>query len=236
MSISRKSIFECVLFLVTAAAIFLLAFRILATGKESYIFLLWNLFLAAVPYWVAILFERISKGKSHALWSLSTTFFLWFFFFPNAPYIVTDFIHLPWEYPTTFRFSYDFMLVGMFTLAGLIFGTASLFLVHRALRNILGKFRADLGIVLVVFSSGIGIYLGRFLRWNSWDVLLNPLEVFRDTVAHYGDPTWSARAIFLSLLFSAFTAISYVIFVGLYRLLGKRVGNGECLPADRQEK
>lgn len=231
MGISRKSVFVCALFLVAAAAIFLLAFRMIATGKESYLFLLWNLFLAAVPYWVSILFERTVRNSNVRLrrrlpWS-GSAFLLWLFFFPNAPYIVTDFIHLPWEYPATFRFAYDFAMVGMFTLSGLLLGMASLFRVHRTLRNIVGTVRADLGIVVIVFLSGIGIYLGRFLRWNSWDVFLNPIKVFLDTVAHYGDPAWSARAVFFSLLFSACIGISYVIFAGAYRLLGERMKNEE---------
>lgn len=227
MRVSRKSIFACVLFLVSAAAIFLLAFRILATGKESYIFLLWNLFLAAIPYAISIVFERAHIRSPRPKGILFALFALWLFFFPNAPYIMTDFIHLPWEYAGTSHFMFDFSLVAAFTFSGFLFGAGSLFRVHRTLRRMLGAIRADMIAVSVILLSGIGIYLGRFLRWNSWDILLNPLDVLRSATSHYGDPAWSVRAVFLSLLFSACIGILYVIFVGAYRLLGERMKHEE---------
>lgn len=227
MNISRNILFSAALRFSVAVSFLLLSFRIFATGADGYFFLLWNLFLASVPYVLSLFFESAIKKTPAILPQAIVIFFLWFFFFPNAPYIATDFIHLPWEYVATLRFAYDFILVGMFTLSGLLFGIASLFRVHRSLRRALGKFRADATVVLVLFLSGIGMYLGRFLRWNSWDMFLNPWRVLEDTFSHYGDPLWFGRAFLLSLLFSAFTAMSYAIFVGLYRFLGKRMENSE---------
>ncbi len=227
MNISRNILFSAALRFSVAVSFLLLAFRVFATGMDGYFFLLWNLFLAAVPYALSLFFESAVRKTPAILPQAIVIFFLWFFFFPNAPYIATDFIHLPWEYVATLRFAYDFVLIGMFAFSGLLFGLASLFRVHRALRKVLGKFRADMMVVLVLSLSGIGMYLGRFLRWNSWDMFLNPAEVLRDTFSHYGDPVWFARAVFLSMLFSVFTAISYTIFAGLYRFLGKRAENSE---------
>lgn len=189
------------------------------TGTDGYFFLLWNLFLAAVPYVLSLLYVRIASRSSVLSWRAGILLALWFFFFPNAPYIVTDFIHLPWEYATSARFAYDFVLISAFTFAGLLFGMASLFRVHRTLRKFAGTFWANAGVAFVILFSGIGIYLGRFLRWNSWDMFLNPVKVLQDTFSHYGDPAWFARAIFLSMLFAFFTGISYAIFLVAYRLL-----------------
>ena len=84
--------------------------RMLILGTDGYFFLLWNGFLAAIPYVIAVLFERyVGKGArmTGGAWGV---FLLWLFFFPNAPYIVTDFVHLPWEYIGSKMFAYDFVL------------------------------------------------------------------------------------------------------------------------------
>lgn len=222
MNISRNILFLATLRLSMAASFFLLAFRLFATGMDGYFFLLWNFFLAAIPYALSIFFERV-MARTPAI-SLRTValFSLWLFFFPNAPYIATDFIHLSWGFPTTLHFAYDFLLIGMFTFSGLLLGVASLFRVQRSLRKILGTFVTNAVVVFVVFLSGVGMYLGRFLRWNSWDMFLNPLEVLRGTFTHYGDPAWFLRALFLSLIFSLFIGISYAISVSAYRFLGEQ--------------
>jgi uncharacterized membrane protein len=187
----------------------------------GYFFLLWNLFLAAVPYALSILYERVASRSSALSWKVVPLFLLWLFFFPNAPYIVTDFTHLPWGYPVAISapFLFDFSLVAIFAGTGMLFGLGSLFLVQRTLRKLIGGLWAGSIAWCAILLSGIGIYLGRFLRWNSWDMLLNPVEVLGDTFSHYGDPAWFARAIFLSAMFSAFTAISYLLFLGAHWVL-----------------
>lgn len=227
MPLVRNNFFLSVLRISVAIGFLLLGFRMIATGTEGYFFLLWNLFLAAIPYAISIVFERAHIRSPRPKGILFALFALWLFFFPNAPYIMTDFIHLPWEYAGTSHFMFDFSLVAAFTFSGFLFGAGSLFRVHRTLRRMLGAIRADVIAVSVILLSGIGIYLGRFLRWNSWDILLNPLDVLRSATSHYGDPAWSVRAVFLSLLFSACIGILYVIFVGAYRLLGERMKHEE---------
>lgn len=224
MNIARNALFLSILRLACAMSFVLLSIRVFVSGGGGYLFLLWNLFLAAVPYALSTLYERVASRSSAFSWRAGIVFALWLFFFPNAPYIVTDFIHLPWEFSRSLRFAYDFVLVTVFTFAGLLFGMASLFRVHRTLRKFIGTFWANAGVIFVLLLSGIGIYLGRFLRWNSWDMLLNPLAVLQDAFSHYGDPAWFARAVFLSMLFAFFTGISYAIFLVAYRLLqGERV-------------
>ncbi len=223
MRVSRRLTFLCVLRISVAIGFLLLGFRMVATGTEGYFFLLWNLFLAAIPYAISIVFERAHIRSPRSKGGVFALFALWLFFFPNAPYIMTDFIHLPWEYAGTNHFMFDFSLVAAFTFSGFLFGAGSLFRIHRTLRRMLGAIRADMIAVSAILLSGIGIYLGRFLRWNSWDILLNPLDVLRSATSHYGDPAWFLHAVLLSLLFSLGTGISYGVFLGVYRFLGKRV-------------
>lgn len=224
---SRRNVFLMALNLSLMGAFLLLAVRMFVARTDGYFFLLWNLFLAAIPYALAVFFERSVGKDAHMTGSLWGVFLLWLFFFPNAPYIVTDFVHLPWEYEYSRGFAYDFSLVASFALAGMLFGMGALFRVHRALRQVIGRRWGDVAVGAVIFLSGVGIYLGRFLRWNSWDAFLNPLSVFRDTVSHYGDPVWFARAVALSFLFSIGIGTTYLFCIAIYWVLGWRENGRE---------
>ncbi len=230
LSMSRKNCFLVVLNLLLAGSFSMLAARMFVAMTDGYFFLLWNLFLAAIPYAFAVAFERIARKSVSMTWSAWVVFFLWLFFFPNAPYIVTDFVHLPWEYMWSRNFIYDFSLIAVFAVTGLLLGMGALFRVHRVLRRMIGDMWAGFMIVSVIFLSGVGMYLGRFLRWNSWDAFLNPLEMLRDTVSHYGDPVWFGHAVTLSCFFAVFIGLSYLLFVAAYWLLGLRENRArECV-------
>lgn len=232
---SRRNIFLIMLNLSLTGAFLLLAVRMFVAGTDGYFFLLWNLLLAAIPYAIAVLFEWYAGKEARMTGGLWGVFLLWLFFFPNAPYIVTDFVHLPWEYAGSKSFAYDFLLIAAFALAGLLFGLGALFRVHRALRKTLGRALAQGIVAAVILLSGVGVYLGRFLRWNSWDVFLNPFLVFRDTVSHYGDPVWFARAVAISLVFSVGIGVSYLIFLSIHWILGVRE-NHACVCTDRSDQ
>ncbi len=210
-----------------AAAFSLLAARIFVSGTGNYAFLLWNLFLAAVPYMMSVSFERLALKCERMPWHLGAFFLLWLFFFPNAPYIVTDFVHLPWKYVWSDNFFSDCLLIAVFSFAGMMFGMGSVFRVHHALRNVIGSVPADIAIGFAISVSGFGVYLGRFLRWNSWDAFLNPLDVLRDAVSHYGDPELFARAFALSCFFSLGIGFAYLLFVATYWALGWRKSEGD---------
>ncbi len=232
MNISRRALFSIALHLSLAGAFLLLALRMFFAGTDGYFFLVWNVFLAAIPYAMAVWFERIAVRQGHMTWILRGFFLFWLFFFPNAPYIVTDFVHLPWEYTQSKAFAYDFSLIGAFAAVGLLFGMGSLFRMHRALRKLCGLAWSSFAVGVAIVLSGFGVYLGRFLRWNSWDAFLNPFDVLRDTVSHYGDPAWFARAVTLSIFFSACIGLGYLFFLALYWLIGvledrEHAGSGE---------
>lgn len=219
---SRRNCFLAALNLSLAVAFSSLAVRMLIAMTDGYAFLLWNLFLASIPYAIAVSFERYAGREARVTGGLWGILLLWLFFFPNAPYIVTDFVHLPWEYAGSRSFAYDFLLIAAFSVAGLLFGMGALFRVHRTLRSATGFVWANIIIASAIFLSGFGVYLGRFLRWNSWDAFLNPLLVFRDTLSHYGDPAWFVRAVTLSVFFSTCIGLGYLFFLALYWLLGWR--------------
>ncbi len=168
----------------------------------SYLFLLWNLFLAWLPYLVSLTLER---WNSKIL--IGITLMAWLVLFPNAPYIITDFLHLKTRLPIP-RW-YDVMLLFSFSFTGLMLGLFSLLEVHRYLRQ---KCRKRIAHFLVLFTiplCGFGIYIGRFLRWNSWDVITRPHALFVDLLNVLSQPVAHFNTLGLALVISIFLMITY---------------------------
>ncbi|MCA9750393.1 MAG: DUF1361 domain-containing protein [Romboutsia sp.] len=136
--------------------------RYFITGNSGYYFLLWNLLLAIVPLIISIINEKYRKLTILLLP-------IWILFYPNAPYIVTDYIHIPKEH-ALFLQSYNFILVTIFSFLGLLFG----FLALYKQNTIMFPKRQDKQNMFTLFmslASAFGVYLGRFLRFNSWDIV-----------------------------------------------------------------
>ncbi|NTV63021.1 MAG: DUF1361 domain-containing protein, partial [Oscillochloris sp.] len=139
----------------------------------------------------------------------------WMLFLPNAPYIMTDFIHfgefgLPWWYE-----------VGMllaFAWAGCLLGVASLFIMQRIVHERLGVLMSWLFVFASCGLSGLGVYLGRFLRWNSWDVLFSPHSIVDDIIHLLSDPAHYPQMIGVSGLFACFLALGYLTLSSARRI------------------
>lgn len=160
-------------------------------------FLVWNLFLAAIPV-LAAFFARHLSGRIW-FWPL---ILLWLVFLPNAPYIVTDLMHIRTTRPSNLWL--DVLLLGSSALTGLFAGLVSLRWAQEAVTR---RFSARLGWALVIAASllcGFGVYLGRFQRWNSWDIVTRPTELLAEA--------WSALAETHVLAFSLL--FSVVLFAG----------------------
>jgi uncharacterized membrane protein len=183
--------------------------RALITGSSRYSFIPWNLVLA----WVSLLFAvNLVKNLKKERWSgwrnLSFTV-LWLAFLPNTWYVLTDFIHV---FPTgEISQLYDIVLISLLVFVGFILGFASLFLVHRELLHRLGQLKSYLLIELAIFIASFGIYLGRDLRWNSWDVITNP-GVIINVSDKIIDPFGSPRLINVTLLFFILISLLYASF------------------------
>ncbi|MCC6459079.1 MAG: DUF1361 domain-containing protein [Saprospiraceae bacterium] len=135
-------------------------------------FLGWNLFLAWVPYLAALRFER-SGSRLRWAW-----FLLWLLFLPNAPYIVTDFIHLHHRPPVPVW--YDMVMLFSFASTGLMLGLLSLYEIRLALGRQWSRLFTESIMCAAIGLAGFGVWLGRFQRWNSWDVFSNPAGLLRD--------------------------------------------------------
>ena len=139
---------------------------------DPYRFLIWNLLLAWVPLVFAIAaYVRARRRKDVVVAAMLV---LWLLFFPNAPYLLTDFLHLVEGGAPLW---YDAMMISAFAWIGLMLGFASLYLVQRILVSAVGRQLAWLGVLVALALCSVGVYIGRFIRLNSWDALLHPREV-----------------------------------------------------------
>jgi uncharacterized membrane protein len=181
------------------------------TGDPYFRFLDWNLFLA----WVPLLFALGAYVRARIRQD-ATVFLLlvpWLLFFPNAPYLLTDFIHLG-EGPAPLW--YDALMLSAFAWTGLLVGFASLYLVQMILRRAFGSEVAWFGVLAALALGSIGVYVGRFIHLNSWDTLLHPLqilEILRDQLSDV--PVRMAEAL---LALVAFLGVAYLVvysFTGL---------------------
>jgi uncharacterized membrane protein len=168
ITISRTS--KGLIFLSALCSIFLIA-RILLKADMKYSFLVWNLFLAWIPL---ILAQLSSHAVKHNYLPLAyAIIFSWLLFFPNAPYIITDLLHLK-DYSQNILW-FDSLLIFTFAITGLLIGLSSLSIVHESLELILGKVQSWSFIAGSLILLGFGIYLGRYCRLNSWDLFNEPI-------------------------------------------------------------
>jgi uncharacterized membrane protein len=189
----------------------LLAARVVYTGSFAYGNLVWNLFLAWIPFTLAIaVYDGARRGARRS--ALIAGGALWLLFFPNAPYIVTDLQHLRWwdEAPIWF----DVVLVSTAAWTGLVLGFVSLYLVQAVVGRAVGAVNAWALALVVLALSSYGIYLGRFERWNSWDVFANPHGVLANALERLVEP----RPLAVTVLFTGFLTVSYLVFYSFVRL------------------
>lgn len=215
-----------VLAALTAFALVLVASRTAYTGRETYDFLVWNLFLAWVPVAFAVgaaLLARGGGGGKRARLGVAALVLCWLAFFPNGPYILTDLMHLR----TTFGgpLWLDLLMVLTCALAALLVSLISLRIVHVTADALTG--RRWLGWTLAVgscFAGGFGVYLGRFLRWNSWDLVIRPADVLGGAV----ETITGARGVGFSIGFGA-------LVLGVYAVLVALSGPAPAAPAPPEE-
>ena len=172
-------------------------------GNQTYFFLNWNLFLAWVPYLLVLTLPFLyKKTKSKIL--VVSILFLWLLFFPNAPYLLTDLLHLRKRSGVPLWF--DMMLLLSFAWTGLILGYLSLLEVQRFLLNFFSKKTVEKISFGAILLCGFGIYLGRFQRWNSWDIVTQPVSLFSDILNLLAQP----QTLGLAMVISVFLFLGYL--------------------------
>jgi len=148
-------------------------------GNQKYNFLLWNLFLGFVPFAIAFVM-RINISKLNTFVFIFGIF-LWLLFYPNAPYMVTDLIHVDQD---STRVLYETLMLFSFAMQALFLGFYSLKLMWEIFNVRFKKLTANIIIFIAVLLSSFGIFLGRILRLNSWDVFTHPFQTLKTILEH----------------------------------------------------
>jgi uncharacterized membrane protein len=207
-----------VLLAASGLACALLSLRVVRTESLSYAFLPYNLLLAWAPVGLAALTVRLSRAGSPLSLPAGVA---WWLFFPNAFYLVTDFVHLH-PRPGVPAW-YDIALVVAFAWSGTLLALASLAPMHALVRQSRGAGAGWAFALFACLSSGFGIWLGRVQRWNSWDVALHPAQVAADALGALGHPRRDPSAWGVTLAFGGIFTVLYVAFTALPRgYLGAR--------------
>jgi uncharacterized membrane protein len=179
------------------------------SNELTYVFLAWNLFLAWIPF---ALSQKLSNINNQ--WKIFFVTALWLLFLPNAPYIITDFLHLKQRAPIPYW--YDILLLFSAALNGLLLGLLSLLTVEKILLNRYGRKISGIIMLCSFFLCAFGIYMGRYLRWNSWDIIVNPGELAGDILDRLFNPfdhfgTWAVTVLFGSFFYVMYYSIKNLI-------------------------
>src|ERR1051326_5564279 len=201
-----------IMLLSSGMSIILLSFRMYMTGQPAYIFLCWNLFLAWIPFLCALCLDEVNDYPKRKLLR-RIIFCVWLVFFPNSPYIITDLFHL---HPRAgMPLWFDLFLLISFAWNGLMLGFASLMVVQRWMSYVLSKKLNWVLVTLLMFACGYGVYLGRFERWNSWDVLAQGDTLWKNIFHQVIDPLSNPRMLGVTLIYGTFLLLGYLTLLAL---------------------
>ena len=193
------------------------------TGSSFYRFLVWNLFLAWVPLAAALACYVFTRAQAHGFAAGASV--IWLLFFPNAPYMLTDYVHIR-DVRLTSPVWWDALMLSSFVWTALMLGFASLVLMQIVWRAHIGRISSWLLVVLALALASFGVYLGRFVRLNSWDALLHPRNVAHIIATQVKNPVHEPRLLGVLGLLTTFMLIGYVVvcsFPGFQHRVESRV-------------
>lgn len=185
----------------------LLIIRMVVTGSLTYFFLPWNLLLAFIPYWIT----RWLSIKIHIIENRIKLFFalgIWLLFIPNSFYIITDLFHLS-HFGSAPKW-FDLLLIFSFAWNGILCGIISLRRVEIILSLIRGKGFSLLLVFLVMWLCAFGIYIGRFLHFNSWDIITNPISLAGEILDMVIHPFENSYVWGMTLCYGVFMTVLYL--------------------------
>ena len=213
----NKSGTERVLILFSAFTIGLSLTRVVYTGESMFLWLNWNLFLAFVPFyisrWATRNAERIENNRLFTL-----LFAAWLLFIPNAFYIITDLFHL--QEGTAVPLWFDLALIFSFAWNGLLLGILSVRQMEKIIKR-KWRFSEVLFVYPIMFLNALGIYIGRYLRYNSWDVVSSPFQLISDVVYLLVHPVRNRFDWSMILCFSIFMTLLYISMKRISREMGR---------------
>lgn len=214
--------------LACAACIALVAARVVYTDSSRHTGLIWNLFLAWIPFILSYFAHVLSWKKLWVYLAIPFIAFLWLLFFPNAPYMLTDLQDLARGTGREAPLWYDVIIVVWCSWTGTLLGVISLYLMQDIIAR---TFNRWLGWVFVFAISGLssfGIYIGRFVRLNSWDILQNPTETAMTILGIVIDP--SRRLAAFTMAYTFFFLFIFLLLYSFSHMLQEQVSRSQSSP------
>jgi uncharacterized membrane protein len=193
-------------------SIVVLMVRVKLNKSFFYLFLIWNVFLAIIPYALTM---YLNTKENLSRLQLGFWFLIWLAFLPNAPYIVTDLIHI--RIGSASLLWLDILVVLSFALSGLLLFYLSILDFQKLMRKKNKKLPAEAYTIGILFLCGFGVYLGRFLRYNSWEIISDPKILMSDILNIIISPLQNADAWLFTLGFGSFLVVGYWMFKNFYK-------------------
>jgi uncharacterized membrane protein len=200
-----------ILFFSVGFTIALYAVRVLYTGSFLFLFIPWNLFLAWLPFFFSLKMKDEERNAVKFVW-----FSFWLLFLPNAPYLITDMVHL--ELRPNIPYYFDLVLLYSAAWNGLLFGFLSFQIVEEQLKNFFSAWQVKTMMLVLFILCGFGIYLGRFDRYNSWHIITQPIDLLGAILLYIIQPlqhlhTWAVTILFAAVLWIMYETIRQIQFV-----------------------
>ena len=190
----------------------------LSNHSTEFAYMIWNLFLAWVPLGLTLLLIRTLRRKVWSSWAALALTLVWIGFLPNTFYMISDFIHVLDAQRVDLL--YDVVMFSSFIFNGVLLGFLSVFMIHQELQKRMSQRTSALLVALVLLVCSFAVYVGRDLRWNTWDVLLNPGGILVDVSDRVLNP--SAHPEMFTTTFSFFVLLGSLYMVAWYMVRNAR--------------
>lgn len=202
------------------ASIGLFVIGAIANNSTEFWYLIWNLFLAWIGLLIALWLEQVLHRSAWSSWYAMFVTLLWAISIPNTFYLITDYIHI--FDVTRVDHVFDVVMFSSFIFNGVILGYLSVYVIHRQLLKRLTARASSLLVGLVLLLCSFGIYIGRELRWNTWDVITNPWSVLFDVSDRILNPSQHPQVFSITFSFFVLLSTTYAIFWYAARAAGKQ--------------
>jgi uncharacterized membrane protein len=170
-------------------------------------FFVWNLVLACIPVCFAVGFAAVRRR----IWLIPLGL-CWLAFLPNDPYLVTDLVHLSGDV----ELWRHVMQYGIAAWTGVMLGVVSMHLVCQRIDREFGAVTGWIAVVVSVGLCAIGVVIGRFQRWNSWDLVTQPRAVAATTLDWVRSPFAYVQSTGVALAVGAFFGLAYLTLWSLW--------------------
>jgi uncharacterized membrane protein len=215
--------------LACAICIGLVFARVAYSDSGDHLGLIWNLFLAWIPFMLAYFAHAVSWRKASLYLIIPIIAILWLIFFPNAPYMLTDLQDLARQ-ASNAPLWYDVIIVVWCSWTGMLLGVISLYLMQNIIVRGFGRRAGWLFVFVISALSSFGIYIGRFVRLNSWDILQNPAETAQEILGIVIDP--SRRLAAFTLLYTIFFLFVFLLLYSFSHMLREQIVKTQKSPEE----